>query len=78
MVTVPHELEDAVKIVLIAVAVVIIAVIVLAFVFQYTGISNYGLNLVNTILSLPEAILNFFTNGINAVSQFFMHLLQGL
>lgn len=73
-----HEAEDSAKIIILVIGIVFLAVIVLAFVFQYEHISFLGLNLINVILSLPEAILNFFTNGINAVSQFFIHLLQGL
>ena len=78
MVTVPHEVEDSAKIILLAIGLVFLAVIVLAFIFQYEHISFLGLNLINVILSLPEAIINFFTNGINAVSGFFIHLLHQL
>ena len=73
-----HEAEDSAKIFILVIGIVFLAVIVLAFIFQYEHISFLGLNLINVILSLPEAILSFFTSGINAVSQFFIHLLQGL
>ena len=78
MVTVPHEVEDTTKIILLVIGLVFLAVIVLAFIFQYYNISFFGEGLINDILALPESILNFFTNGINAVSGFFIHLLHQL
>lgn len=78
MASVAHDVGDTAKLVVVAIAIVILAVIVLAFVFQTYHISFLGLNLVNTILSLPEAIINFFTNGINSISAFLIHLLHNL
>ena len=73
-----HDATDAIKIVIIAVVAVIIIVIALALVLQYMHVSVLGLNFINTIVSVPESIFNFITNGINAISTYLTNLLSKL
>ena len=73
-----HDAVDAVKMVIIAAAVVIIIVISLALVLQYMHVSFLGLNLIQDIVSIPESIFSFISNGITAISNYLMHLLNHL
>ena len=65
-----HDTMDAVKLVIIAVAAVFIIVIALAFIFQYEHISFIGFDIIYSIASVPQAIFNFISNVIYAISTF--------
>ena len=73
-----HEFGDTVKIIAIVFGAVFLIVIALGFIFEHTMAANTGIGLINTIVAVPESLFNFISNGINAVSQFLIHLLHSL